>query len=37
VEPGKFKIINDLVAQETKGRGRVELLSRSTVVGDEKL
>ncbi len=35
IDPGQFRVLNDLLQQETKGRGRIDVLSLSeTVEGD---
>jgi ribosome maturation protein SDO1 len=38
IDPGSLRLINELLETETKGRGRVETLSFSSVAdGDEAL
>jgi ribosome maturation protein SDO1 len=37
IDPGKYKVINELLQSDTKGRAQIEIMSlRETEEGDEK-
>lgn len=33
IDPGQFKVLNDLLQAEVKGRGRIETLNQTVVGG----
>jgi len=37
IDPGQFKVINELIQAELKGKGRLETLSFAAVEGDERI
>jgi ribosome maturation protein SDO1 len=37
IDPGQFKVINELLQSELKGKGRLETLSFAAVEGEERI